>query len=219
MKRKEFAIIGLGRFGSNVALTLEAHGHHVLAIDVDPNLVQEMAPHFTQAAVADATSEAALKSLDIASFPTVVVAIGTDFESNLMATVSCKNLGVKHVICKAQTERQAQILLRVGADQVIRPEHEAGVRLAESIIAPTMLEHFALGKDTDYSIAEFRVPSPIACMSLAQSDLRGRYGLTILVIKRGDEVIVNPPPDAILQPQDVVVILGHDRDIERFAQV
>ncbi len=219
MKKKEYAVIGLGRFGSNVALTLEAHGHHVLGIDQNTDVVQHMVHQISQAVALDATNEAALKSVDIGSFDTVVVAIGSDFESNLMATVACKNLGVRHIISKAPTKRQAQILMRVGADQVVRPEHEAGVRLAESMIAPTMLEHFALGKDSGYSIAEFRAPGPIASMSLAQSNMRSRYGITVLVIKRGSEVIVNPPPDAIIQLEDILVVFGHDEDIERFSEL
>lgn len=217
MARQEFAVIGLGRFGRNVAITLEKHGHHVLGIDQDPVLVQRLSMEISQAVVMDATSEEALRAVDITSFDTVVVAIGSDFESNLMATVSLKELGVRHVICKAMTGRQAQILGRVGADRVVRPEWEAGQRLAEGLVFPSMLEHFALGPDTDYNIAEFLVPSSLACQSLAQANIRQRFALTVLVIKRGGELIVSPAADVILQPQDAIIVLGHQTDIGRFS--
>ncbi len=219
MGKYEFAVIGLGRFGRNVAITLEQHGHNVLGIDENEELVQEIAPILSQAVIMDATNIEALKAVDIMSFDTVIVAIGSNFEANIMTTVSLKELGVPRVICKAPTARQEAILLRVGADNVVRPEREAGVRLAEALINPTMLERFALGADTDYSIAEFSVPNCFANQTLAQSDIRGRFGISILVIKRGENVIVNPPPDAILQTNDAVVILGHDKDINAFSEL
>lgn len=219
MSKQEFAVIGLGRFGRNVARTLEKYGHHVLGIDENTEIVQMMSSEITQVVALDATNENALRAVDITSFDTVVVAIGSDFEANLMTTVTLKELGVNHVVCKAPTKRQEDILLRIGADKVIRPEQEAGQRLAESLIAPSMLEHFTLGSDTDYNIAEFIVPESLACMTLAQSDVRGRLGVNILVVKRGNEVIVSPPANTILQPSDVIVVLGHEKDINRFSEL
>ena len=219
MGKHEFAVIGLGRFGRNVALTLEEHGHNVLGIDENEELVQAISQELTQAVIMDATNVDALKAVDIMSFDTVVVAIGSNFEGNLMTTVSLKELGVKNVICKAPTLRQEQILLKVGADSVVRPEREAGVRLAEALISPTMIERFALGKDTDYSIAEFDVPSSMVNQTLRQTNIRGRFDINVLVIKRGEEVIVNPPPDAVLRQNDDIVILGHDKDIDEFSQL
>lgn len=219
MARKEFVVIGLGRFGSNVALTLERNGYPVLGIDSNPDTVQQISHLLTQAVVLDSASPDALKAVDIASFETVVVAIGSDFESSLMTIVALKELGVKKVVAKAADGRKADILRRVGADDVIRPEHESGKRLAESLIAPHMLEHFALGPDTDYSIAEFIVPSSLACQSLRQANIRQRFGLNVLVVKRGKQVIVSPPAEAILQPDDILIVLGHDGDIEKFARV
>ncbi len=218
MSKKEFAVIGLGRFGSSVALTVESHGYPVLGIDVNPDFVQKYAHLLTHAVVLDATSVEALKAVDIASFDTVVVAIGSDFENSLMTVVSLKELGVRHVVAKSPTERQKSILMRVGADRVIRPEHESGKRLADSLITPHMLEHFGLGPDTDYGIAEFIVPDSLACQSLRQANIRQRFGLNVLVIKRGKQVIVSPPADTILQPKDILIVLGHDGDIERFSR-
>ncbi|MFK7805320.1 MAG: TrkA family potassium uptake protein [Anaerolineae bacterium] len=219
MGKHEFAVIGLGRFGSNVALTLEQAGHHVLGIDENEELVQAIAPDLTQAIIADATNIEALRALDIMSFDTVIVAIGSNFEGSVATTVSLKELGVKRVICRAASEQLEYVLLRVGADQIIRPEIEAGIRLADFLLNPIMLEKFSLGADTDYSIAEFTVPSSLCNQTLSQSDIRGRFGISVLVIKRGEDVFVNPTPNSILQTDDVVVILGHEKDINEFSQL
>lgn len=219
MKKQEFAVIGLGRFGSNVALTLEQSGHHVLGIDQNEELVQRIAQDLTQAVIVDSTNVEALRALDIMSFDTVIVAIGQNFESSIMTTVSLKELGVRHVVCKAPTERQAQILIRIGADQVIQPERESGIRLAEALTNPTLLEKFSLGDDTDYSIAEFSVPNCLTQQTLAQSDIRNRFGISVLLVKHAGNVTVNPPPDTILLENDVVVVLGHEEQIQAFSKL
>lgn len=216
-RNREFAVIGLGRFGSSLALTLEEHGHSVLGIDSDAAQVQSVADQITQAVTLDATNEEALKAVDIGSFDTVIVAIGTEFESNLLATVALKSLGVRQVICKANRQRQGDILLRVGADHVIQPEADAGRRLAEELSTPTMLEKVALG--SNHSVAEIILPPSLAWKSLAQSDLRNSHGLTVLVIKRGDEIEVSPRADYILHPDDLLVVLGDNERIERFCKI
>ena len=219
MGKHEFAVIGLGRFGRNVARTLEQNGHHVLGIDENEELVQEMAPFLTQSVILDSTNMEALKAVDIMSFDTVIVAIGTDFEANIMTTVSLKELGVKRVICKAPTVQQEKILLRVGADEVVMPERESAVRLAETLHNPGMIEKFSLGSDTDYTVAEFTVPPGLCNQTMAQSDIRGRLGINVLVIKRGEDVIVNPGADVILHSGDVLVMLGHADEIAAFSNL
>lgn len=213
----EYAIIGLGRFGTSLALRLEALGHSVMAIDENPVLVQSIADHVTHAAALDATNEEALRVADMASFDTVVVAIGTNFEANLLTTASLKNLGVKKVICKTQTKRQRDILLRVGADQVIQPEQNSAERLAEEMSTPAMLERIPLGPG--YSLAEIVLPKRLANLSLAQCNLRQQYDVTVLLVKRGDELIMAPPADMIFQPDDVLVVLGADADVTTFSKL
>ena len=170
----EFAVIGLGRFGSAVALNLIKRGFTVLGIDRDPAIVQNLADRMTQIVAIDSTNEEALKAIDITSFDTVVVAIGTNFEANLMTTVTLKGMGVRHVVCKAVSERQQQILLRVGADRVVLPEHEAGARLAWRLAEPRVLDHLELG--SGFSVAEIRVPAWLVGQSLMISGLRKRFG-------------------------------------------
>ena len=211
-KRKvEFAVIGLGRFGTSLALTLMENGYTILGIDSDPVIVQRLSSLITHAATLDATDEDALQEVEIASFDVVVVAIGADFESNLLATVALKTLGVRHVISKALTNRQCEILLRVGADRVVQPEYDAGRRLAEELMVPAMLERLPLGPD--HGVAEMLVPRTLVSQSLAQSDLRRRLGVTVLAIKRGDDILVSPQGDTVLLDGDLLVVLGSNEAI------
>ncbi len=213
-RRRDFAVIGLGRFGAALALALEEHGHHVLGIDENEDTVQRYADYLTQAVKLDATDEEALRTVDIAAFETVVVAIGTDFESNLLATVALKNLGVRKVICKTITQRQQDILRKVGADRVILPEFEAGCRLADELMNPGLLERFHLGPG--YSIAEVVTPRSLANQSLNQLDLRKRFGVNVLLVKRGEDITTSPRAEFILLTGDVMVILGRDEKLEAF---
>lgn len=215
--REEYAVIGLGRFGSALARRLEQLNHTVLGIDSRPELVQTLAPEITQAAILDATNEAALKAVDIAAFETVIVAIGDDFEACLLTTAALKNLGVKRVISKANNERQRDILLRVGADQVVQPEQDGGKRLADELGMPRILERLPLGPY--HSLGEVVVPEWLAYQSLAQCDLRSEYQVTVLLVKRGDELIVSPPSDWVLQKEDVLLVLGENEAVTAFGSL
>lgn len=211
-RKYEFAVIGLGRFGSAVALTLESLGHYVLGIDQNLDIVQSLSAQLTHVVALDATDDEALRSIDISEFETVVVAIGTDFESNLLITVALKSLGVRNVICKTITRRQSEILSKVGADRIILPEYEAGYRLAEELVNPGLLDRFHLGPG--YSVAELTVPRAFANQSLAQSDLRKLHGINVLVVRRGDAMTTSPRADFILLDGDVMVVLGRDEKID-----
>jgi trk system potassium uptake protein TrkA len=210
----EFAVIGLGRFGSAVALNLIKRGFTVLGIDRDSGIVQNLADRMTQIVALDSTNEEALRAVGITSFDTVVVAIGTNFEANLMTTVTLKGMGVRHVVCKAVSERQQQILLRVGADRVVLPEHEAGARLAWRLAEPRVLDHLELG--SGFSVAEIRVPNWLIGQSLMISGLRKRFGINLLAIKRGGEMIVTPSADTVFARDDMLVVIGGDASIANF---
>ncbi len=214
---QEFAIIGLGRFGISLALKLEELGHSVMAVDQDPVLVQSIADSVTHAATLDATNEDALHVAGIPSFDTVIVAIGADFEANLLTTASLKNICVKNIVCKTQTDRQRDILLRIGADKVIQPEQNSADRFAEEMSTPTMLERITLGPG--YSLAEVVLPKSLARRSLAQCDLRQQHQVTVLLIKRGDDLIMAPPADIIFQPEDTLVVLGADEYVTQFSKL
>ncbi len=212
----EFAVIGLGRFGASLAVTLEEQGHYVLGIDDNIDIVQSLSSHLTHIVALDATDDAALVGVDIAHFETVVVAIGTDFENSLLTTVALKQMGVKTVICKAINARQKEILERIGADRVLLPEMEAGSRLALELINPGLMERFAISPG--YSIAEIELPAKFVGKTLATANLRSAYGMNVLVIKRGKQMMTSPGPQTTLQTGDLLVVLAEDVDIERLSK-
>lgn len=212
--KPEFAVIGLGRFGSSVALSLIERGFTVLGIDRDAEIVQRLSDRLTQAVALDSTNEDALQAMDLESFETVVVAIGSNFESNLMTTVALKSIGVRRVVCKALNERQQYILQRAGADEVVLPEHEAGARLAWRISEPRVIDHFDFGPG--FSVAELRVPAHLAGQSLMQSGLRRTYGINVLAVKNNGRLIVTPPADYIFARDDMILVIGSDTSISSF---
>jgi trk system potassium uptake protein TrkA len=209
--KSDIAVIGLGRFGASVALTLVRQGFNVVGVDSDPKIAQGLADELMQTLVFDATDESALRAMDIASFDIVVVAIGLDFESNLMATVALKAVGVRHIICKALTERQKTILLRVGADKVVLPESEAGQRLALELANPNLLDRIPLGRE--HAVVELSVPTAVSGITLQQAALRSRYGLTVVAVKRGEAVTVAPPADFVLAKGDLLVVIGTNENV------
>jgi len=214
--RREFTVIGLGRFGTSLALTLMEAGHSVLGIDRDPNIVQRLADDITQTVALDSTDEDALRAVDVPAMDTVVVAIGTSLESNLLTTVALKSLGVRTVICKAATERQRDILLKVGADRVVLPEHEGGQRLAQDMVSSGQMSPVLLGEG--HQIVEIKVPSPFIGANLRQADMRRRYGVVVLVAKRGAHLTVQPPPDYPLIAEDRLIVLGMPSDIRHMCE-
>ena len=214
-KKPEFAVIGLGRFGRAVVKTLTGKGFSVLGVDRDQAAVQAVLDMCTQAVVLDSTNEDALRELGIAAFDTVVVAIGSDFESNLITTAALKAIGVQHVICKALSTRQKDILLRVGANDVIQPEADAGRELGLELAAPNLLDRIPLGDG--HTIIEFRVPSSLNGKTLAEVDFRNRFGATVMAVKHGDNIVVAPLGTHIMEEGHVLVVLGEtDQVVECF---
>lgn len=205
-KQKDFAVIGLGRFGRSVVRTLSERGYNVLGLDKDPQKVQYVSEYCTQAVVVDSTNEDSLKALDIASFDAVVVAIGSDFESDLITTVALKSLGVRHVICKARSQRQKDILLRVGADQVVRPESDAGRRVGMELALPNLLEQISFGDS--HSVLELRAPEWMIGKTLAELDLRNRYSANVVALRHEASVTVSPEADQIVSDNDILVLIG-----------
>lgn len=212
----EVAVIGLGRFGSAVALTLERQGIHVLGIDKDPRLVQQYADRLTQTVALDATDEAALREVGIDHFETVVAAIGTNFECNLISVVNCKALGVKNVFAKALTQTQHDILLKVGADRVVMPEREAGERAALELLGMHSLGRLA--HDADYLLVEMEIPPGLVGRTLSQCALRNRYGLTVIAVERGDAIVTMPDANWQFAAHDRLVLVGRDAEIAALRQ-
>ncbi len=213
---REFLIIGLGRFGAGVARTLVEAGHDVLAVDIDYATVELRAPEIPHVVQLDSTKIEALREIGADQFDTAVVCIGSDFEANLLTTVSLKKLGVPHIVAKARTRTQKDILLQIGADEVVLPEHEAGVRLGRRLAEAGFIDYLELSPDI--SIVEMRAPKRYIGQSLAQADLRQKYGLTVIAVRRQDEMIINPPAEFVIEPGDELIVIGAMEGAEQLSE-
>jgi trk system potassium uptake protein len=215
-REHEFVIIGLGRFGASVATTLVEHGRSVLAIDADKDRVQHLSTELPHVVQLDATNIDALRQVGVENFDTGLACIGTDFESNLLATVLLRQLGVKRVITKARTRTQREILLKVGADEVILPEHEAGIRLGRKLSAGHLVDYLEVSKEV--GVVEILAPPSLWGHTLSESSLRQRYGLTVMAVQRGDELFVSPSANFRIEEGDILVVMGRIEDAERLRQ-
>jgi trk system potassium uptake protein TrkA len=212
---KQVLVIGCGRFGSAVARTLAASGHEVVVADRDEAALRTVMDEVAHAAVVDATDEEALRRLGIANFDIVVVAIATDFEAGVLATVAAKEAGAEHVVAKATTGTAARVLLRVGADEVVRPEHDMGVRLAQQITTPSIVDAFMLGDD--HEVIEVDVGTQEAMHGrLSKLRLPNRFGVQVIAVNRGGQLTVSPRADFEIRMGDRVVVIGEVEAVRRF---
>ena len=199
------AVIGLGRFGKSVALTLASLGKDVLAIDTNPELVKKVENFVSGAVVADSTGTDVLFNLGIQNFDCVVICIGEDLQASIFTTLLCKDLGVKYIVAKAQNDQHKKVLERIGADMAVFPETYMGKKVASILANPSQNEVMSL---TDkFKIVEISTPDYWAEKSIGEMNIRNKYKVTIIFIKRGEEVI-SPEPDTILYMGDILVIAG-----------
>lgn len=213
---KEFIVIGLGRFGTSLAMTLNAYNHEVLALDMDMKRVQyvsQMLPHVFQL---DATNVDALREIGAEAFHTAVVCIGTDFEANLLATVNLRKLGVRRVITKALTVTQQDILSKIGADEVVLPEHEAGVRLARRLSAIDFVDYMELSEDK--GVVEIITPRRLVGKSLKEAEIRQKYELVVVAIRREGDVVISPRAEEVIKENDILVVLGRITNCEKLGE-
>lgn len=215
-KPTEFVVIGLGRFGSSVALGLMHDKHTVLGIDRDVAVVQEFNHQLTHAVSLDATCEDALNEVGITDFDTAVVAIGDPFEANLLTTLQLKRLGVRRVVGRATTELQRIALIQVGADQVVMPENDAGWWFSGILASPGVRDYLEIGDN--HSITDVTVPAALVGKTLRDAALQKRFNISVLVVKRATttEVIVHPPDDFRLVANDSMIVFCTDTDFDRF---
>jgi trk system potassium uptake protein TrkA len=214
-RRREFVVIGIGRFGKSVAQTLHQSGHDVLAIDWDPEQVQRLSAQLPNVVQLDATNAEALRQIGIESFETGVICMSSNFESSLLATTLLLKFGVKRVICKARTRTQKSILETLGAHQVILPEHEAGVHLGRKLATRHFIDYLEVSDDV--SIIEIEAPPRLYGKTLAECDLRKRVGLTVIAVNRENTVLANPMADFCIEAGDELMVIGRIEDVERLS--
>lgn len=213
---KQFIIIGIGKFGESIATNLYKMGHDVLAVDIDEERVQHISRKVTHAVQADATEEGTLEALGVKHFDGAVVTIGESVQASILITLLCKELGIRHVLAKAQNELHAKVLYKIGADRVVFPERDMGLRVAHSLVSTSFLDYIEL--TPDYSIVELKAAKDWQGKSLKDLNIRAKYGINIMAIKQDDKVVVSPAADDVIQRDDVLVVIGKAEDINRFQE-
>jgi len=216
LKNKQFAVIGLGRFGSSVAKTLSSLGYEVLAIDSSEHEVQSIVNDVTHAVQVDALDEDALKALGIRNFDVVIVAIGEDVQANILVTVILKEMGVKKIIAKAKNNMHGKVLEKIGADLVVYPEKDMGIRVAYHLVSPNILDFIELSPE--YSIIEIAAPSEFLGKSLGQLNLRAQYGMSVIAIKKKDSIIADPGAESVIEAEDILVFVGKNEAVNKLPQ-
>lgn len=222
--KRQIAVIGLGRFGYSVAKELAVAGSEVLAIDRDEERVSKVADYVTHAVVLNATDEKALRSVGVQNMDIAIVSIGENIEANILVVMLLKELGVHRIIAKAVTSLHGKVLESLKVDRIVYPERDMAVRTAHWLIQPNIIEQLELSPE--YSIIELPAPTLLVGKTLRDSELRTRYGANLIAIKklrRGEEEAghqwnVNPLPTDIIQKDDLLVLIGRTKDLERLSE-
>lgn len=214
--KKQFAVIGLGRFGGSICKELYKLGHEILVIDNKEDKISEFTNYSTHAVIADATDEKMFQELGMRNFDHVIVAIGDDIQSSILCTLLLKELGVPNVWTKAQNDYHHKVLEKIGADRIIHPEKDMGIRIAQHLVSEKIIDYIELSED--YSIVELIATDKVANQSLIKLDVRAKFGCTILAIKRNEEVNVSPFPEDLIHKDDILIVIGHKKDLKRFEE-
>lgn len=212
-KKKDFVVFGLGKFGRSVAQTLAKNGCDVLAIDSNEELIQEISDKVTHAVQADVTDQDALTALGVRNFDVVIIAISNNMQASIMATILVKEMGVPFVLAKAQNDIHKRVLEKVGADRVVFPEREIGVRIANNLISEKFVDYIEISED--YSIAEVAILREWAGKSLAELNMRSTYGMNVMAIRKGEDIRITPGPNETLEEGDILVVIGSNTQIQK----
>ncbi|MEX1375971.1 MAG: TrkA family potassium uptake protein [Eubacteriales bacterium] len=210
---KQFAIIGMGRFGTSLAQTLYSLGNDVLVIDTNEDKITEVSDYVTHAVTGDATDEQTLTSLGINNLDVAVVTIGGDMQASILVCLLCIELGVKKVIAKAQSDLHARVLRKIGVDKIVFPERDMGMRLARNLVSSNVLEFIELSPD--HSLVEINVPEKWENTSLIDLNVRAIYGVNIMAIKHNGIINVSPKAQDVLEKGDTIVVIGSNEDIRK----
>jgi len=214
--KRQIAVIGLGRFGFNLAVTLEELGCEVLAVDKKMDLVQNIVSKVTHAVQADVTHEDSFRQLGLGNFDVIVIAIGSSIQSSILAALVAMESDVDQVVAKASSELHRKALQKIGVNHVVYPEKDSGIKLAHNLMSVNMIEFLEI--TPDYQVAEIIIKDAFAGKTLREADLRNRFGLNVLAIRNGDKINVLPQADDVLHEGAMLVVLGHTKDLRDFCQ-
>lgn len=223
---RQIAVIGLGKFGSSVALTLTEKGQEVLAIDKDETKVHDISESVAQAVQLDATDEKALRAVGIENIDAAVVSMGRDLESSILITLTLKEMGIKEIVSKAVSEMHGKVLRKVGATRVVFPERDMGSHIALSLVSPSTMEQIQLSDK--HSIVETVAPAEFAGKTLKELRIRGQYGVNVIAIRHRtptvteegvsdieEQLVVSPGAEDMINEGDILVVVGDNKNIQR----
>ncbi len=214
---KSYAVIGLGRFGWQIAEKLYELGQEVLVIDRSQERIDDIAEFVTKAVAADAKDFDVLKSLGVSMCDCAIVAVGSDLAASVLITMNLKNLGIKQVICKAYDETHCEILKKIGADQVIIPERIVADKLAGTLSSSNILDSIEVS--SEYGIAEFRVPDSWIGKTIRNIDVRAKYDVFVIGIKQGGEITISPNADTVIERNSVLTLLGKYSSLDSMKKI
>ncbi|WP_027963045.1 potassium channel family protein [Halalkalibacillus halophilus] len=214
MEKNTYAVIGLGRFGGSICKELGKEGMEVLAVDVSEEKVNEYKEIASHAVIADSTDENALKDLGFRNINHVIVAIGDNIQASMLTTLILKELGIKQITVKAQSDYHEKILYKIGADEVVHPERDMGKRIAHSIISSNILDYLELSDE--HSVVEVKAGDKMHAKTLIELDIRAKFGCNVVAIKRGRDINVSPMAHDEIDREDILIVIGSDKDIHRF---
>lgn len=213
MKKQQYGVLGLGRFGSKVARELYFKKQEVIVIDKDENVIQGIKDQVTHAFVGDITDENALKEAGICDCDVVIVGESSSIESNIIATQISKSMGIKKIICKARNTVHGKILQKLGANEVVYPEQDTAIKLVNRLTSSGVLDYFEL--DENIHIVGATAPKRWENKSLTELELRKKSNVSVLGIQRGDERLIVPSGDSVIQPDDVLILLGEEEALKK----
>ena len=215
--KKSVLVLGLGRFGTSLAVTLCQLGHEVMAVDANAARVEGVKDLVTHAIQANISSERAISQLGVRNFDCVAVCVGEDIRASVLAVVMCKEYGAKYVVCKANDPLHEKLLYKTGADKVLQIEREGGIRLAHALVSQSVLDFINLSDE--YSISDIRLPASWAGKSLAELNVRAKYKLSVIALRRNSHILINVDPYAPLQKGDELVVIGANEDLARMESI
>ena len=214
---KSYVVIGLGRFGKQVAMRLHESGADVLAIDTDVDAIDDIADFVTHAVVADATNKDVLHSLGAGSVDCAIIALGSDLGSSVLVTMNMKSLGVSEIICKAHDDTHREILEKLGATKVVIPEREEADRLANALTSPNILEYIELSDE--HEIVEITTPASWIGKTIRELNIRAKYGVNIIALRDESGLQVSPSPDEPIQEKSAMVLLGSYKAVDQIRKL
>jgi trk system potassium uptake protein TrkA len=213
---RQFGVLGLGRFGQSVVKTLIANKCEVMCVDNNKEIVEEMAEYCHNVYKADITDKKAVDELSLNNLDVLIIAIGDNLESTIMAIMYAKEKGVKHIIAKAKSDMQASVLKKLGADRIVMPEKDMGSRIAMSLISPNMLDYINLSDK--FAIAEIEPKKEWIGKDLIASNIRATTGMNVVAIRRKGDVIVSPQPKEVIRENDILFVVGDSKQIQKVSK-